>query len=152
MALIGQNDSQRERNVDHISLVPSWEGKYPSYTPADTIVKYSYIGGIYNEICKPSPSISILRIEPYSWKLFRCYPHVWNCYESIRIQIVALLVCRTFALQIIMYYMTEHTCIYSLVGLSSLSMDRFPVVTYISNSLHPLHHLILFPGQVRDLN
>ena len=41
MALIGQNDNQREGNINYISLVSLREGKYPSYTPDDTILKYT---------------------------------------------------------------------------------------------------------------
>jgi hypothetical protein len=54
MALIGQSNSQREGNMDHIiSLVPLREGKYPSYTPADIVLKYTLIGGIYITIASP---------------------------------------------------------------------------------------------------
>ena len=41
MTLIGQNDSQREGNMDHIFPCTLWEGKYPSYALADIILKYT---------------------------------------------------------------------------------------------------------------
>jgi hypothetical protein len=42
MALIGQSNSQREGNIWIIfSLVLLREGKYPSYTLADIILKYT---------------------------------------------------------------------------------------------------------------
>ena len=48
MAVIGQNDSQREGEMDHI--FPCTEGKYPNYTPADAIVKYTWVGYCIAEI------------------------------------------------------------------------------------------------------
>ena len=42
MAVIGQNDSQREGNMDH--NIPLWEGKYPSHTPADIILRWDILG------------------------------------------------------------------------------------------------------------
>ena len=48
MVLIGQNDSQREGNK--FSLVTLREGKYPSYTLADTVNTKVYLGRIYKYI------------------------------------------------------------------------------------------------------
>ena len=39
--LIGQNDSQREGNKNYTFPCTLREGKYPSYTQADTILKYT---------------------------------------------------------------------------------------------------------------
>ena len=41
MALLGQNGSQREGNINHTFPRTPQGGKYPSYTPADTILKYT---------------------------------------------------------------------------------------------------------------
>ena len=40
---------------------------------------------------------------------------------------------------------------YSLIDLSNLSTNGFPVVIDLSHCLYPLHYLILFPCQVRKI-